>query len=245
MVDPPTVEPVVKIPLSAAELAALRYVLRHHRLAVLYELGWALGLRLGGLLGLALSGLDLKAGTITIAQQVLDVAGGPSIEPYTKNNRIRTLPLTPRLSTLIRVRLAQLLKERGRDDWSEHGLLFPSERGTPMSERNFERQFDGRCVQARVRLRDTGKRTKKGAPIYASDMHPHLLRHTALSWLGDTGASDMVIKAIAGHADRNVTDRYVHVSLDAMREALVRMECAKLLTPDDQSNVTSDQAEVG
>jgi hypothetical protein len=36
---------------------------------------------------------------------------------------------------LVRIRREQLLAERG-DGWQEHGLLFPSERGTPMSERN-------------------------------------------------------------------------------------------------------------
>jgi integrase len=57
------------------------------------------------LLGLTLAGLDLQAGTITISQQVLDLDNGLSIEPYTKNDRVRTLPLTPRLVGLLRIRL--------------------------------------------------------------------------------------------------------------------------------------------
>jgi hypothetical protein len=37
---------------------------------------------------------------------VLDLDDGRSIEPYTKNDEARTLPLTPRLIALLKVRLA-------------------------------------------------------------------------------------------------------------------------------------------
>jgi integrase len=242
MVDPPEVKDVESVPLNSDELRALRYVLEGHRLYALYELSWTLGCRKGELLGLTTKGLDLQAATITISQQVLDIDGPPSIEPYTKNDLVRTLPLTPRLVRLLKIRVEQLLAEGG-DDWQEHSLLFPSERGTPMSERNLDRQFKAACVKAQIRLRDTGKKTKKGKPIYTSNLHFHLFRHTCLSWLGDTGASDMVIKAIAGHADKDVTDRYVHVSLEAMREAVLRMEQQKLLDEGKQPLVRA--AEVG
>lgn len=248
-VDPPDVKTVEPTPLSVAEVQALRYVLEPHRLYALYELSWTLGLRKGELLGLTIDGLDLKAATITINQQVLDLDDGPSIERYTKNDLVRTLPLTPRLIKLLRIRLEQLVAERG-EGWQEHGLLFPSEKGTPMSERNLDRQFKVACVKAQVRLRDTGTtklkgRRKQEVPIYKSDLKFHHLRHTCLSWLGDTGASDALIKAIAGHADKNVTDRYVHVSIDAMREAIGRLERAKLTQENDRQTAAQRSAEAG
>lgn len=243
MVDPPTVKIVEPTPLSAAEIATLRYVVEAHRLYTLYELSWTLGIRKAELLGLTIAGVDLKAATITVSQQVLDLPGGPSIEPYTKNDKERTLPLTPRLVVLVKIRLEQLLAERG-EGWEEHGLLFPSERGTPMSERNLDRHFKAACVAAQIRLRDTGKRTKKDKPIFTSTLKFHHLRHTCLSWLGDTGANDMVIKAIAGHADEDVTDRYVHVGIDAMRVAVLQLEQAQLLK-DDPETAADSSAEVG
>ena len=246
LVDAPATTPqTAKVPLALRELHALRTAVAGHRLAVLYELGWALGLRLGELLGISIASIDLNAGTITISQQVLDLDGKPQIEPYTKNNRVRVLPLTSRLVTLVRGRMAQLLHERTRDDWDEHGLLFPSERGTPMSESNFNRHLDGRCVAAQLRLRATDKQTKRGKPILKSAFHPHLFRHTALTWLGESGASDTVIKAIAGHANKNVTDRYLHVSLPAMRDALERMEQAYLLPDEPPSELARGHAKVG
>ena len=244
MVDPPKVKTVEPIPLNHNEIAALRFVVEDHRLHALYELAWTLGIRKGELLGLALADLDLKAATITVSQQVLDLDNGPSIEPYTKNDKTRTLPLTPRLVTLLRFRIEQLLAERG-EDWEEHGLLFPSERGTPMSERNLDRHFKNACVKAKVRLRDTGKRTKKDKPIYAADLKFHHLRHTCLSWLGDVGASDMVIKAVAGHADKDVTDRYVHVALTAMREMVERVEAAQWSQAKDTKTAADISAEAG
>ena len=226
-VDPPSVKTVDPTPLSEAEARALRWAVASHRLRALYELALALGLRKGELLGLIIEGLDRMAATITISQQVLDLDGGPSIEPYTKNDEARTLPLTPRLLALLEVRLTQLMAEH-TDDWQEHGLLFPSERGTPMSERNLDRHFKASCVKAQIRLRDTNQKHANGTPIMTSDLKFHHLRHTCLSWLGDTGASDKILKAIAGHADSDVTDRYVHVSLAAMREVIERMEAARL-----------------
>jgi|SRR4051812_19530362 integrase len=188
------------------------------------------------LLGLTIDGLNLGAATITISQQVLDLDEGPSIEPYTKNDEPRTLPLTARVVTLLEVRLTQLLAEHAVD-WADHGLIFPSERGTPMSERNLDRHFKAACVKAKIRLRDTGQKRADGTPIFTSDLKFHHLRHTCLSWLGDAGASDKILKAIAGHADSDVTDRYVHLSLEAMREVIERMEAAKL--SDDTGDGTA------
>jgi hypothetical protein len=85
-VDPPSVRTVDPTPLAADETAALRYAVREHRLRALYELALTLGLRKGELLGLTVAGIDFKAATITISQQVLDLDDGPSIEPYTKND---------------------------------------------------------------------------------------------------------------------------------------------------------------
>jgi integrase len=230
-VNKPKVRSEAPVPLQADEFAALQHAVMRHRLHALYELSWTLGLRKGELLGIPINALDLQAGTITVRQQVLDLDHGPTIQLSTKNNLVRVLPLTPRLVEVLRVRLQLLLAERG-EGWQEHGLLFPTRNGTPLSEQNLDRHFKRACVAAGVRVRDTGKKNKKGQPILTSDLHFHLLRHTCLSWLGDTGASGHIIKAIAGHANSDVTDRYVHVSVEAMRAAVLAMERAKIARHD-------------
>ena len=97
-----------------------------------------------------------------------------------------------------------------------------------MSERNLDRHFKASCVKAQIRLRDIGQKHANGTPIFTSDLKFQHLRYTCLSRLGDARASDKILKAIAGHSDSDVTDRYVHVSLAAMREVIERMESAKL-----------------
>ncbi|HEX5735718.1 MAG TPA: tyrosine-type recombinase/integrase [Blastocatellia bacterium] len=48
----------------------------------------------------------------------------------------------------------------------------------------------------------------------------HDLRHTAITELAESGASEQIIMAIAGHVSRSMLERYSHVRLEAKREAL-------------------------
>jgi integrase len=224
-VDPPPVVVEKPQPLTEQEAAALLSACFSHRLYFLYVLAIELGIRKGELLGLEISGLDLDKRTITVRQQVQSIDAAPAVYEFTKNNRTRVLPLTDRQCAIARARLEQIVAEGTQAG----GLLFASENGTPMSERNLDRQFKGACVRAGIQLRKTGKKTKRGKPIYTSDLKFHHMRHTCLSWLGDTGANKSVIQAVAGHADADVTDLYVKVQAAAMRAALERLEQEKVI----------------
>jgi len=202
--------PVVDIkpePLSEREAAALYAAVFNHRLYFLYVLAIELGIRKGELLGLEIDGIDLDARIIRMRQQVQSIDGPPEIAQFTKNNRTRTLPLTPRQCAIARDRLEQILAEGTQ----ARGLLFASEAGTPMSERNLDRHFKSALKRAGLR-----------------DFNFHLMRHTCLSWLGDTGASHDIIQAIAGHADADVTSSYVRIQESSMRAALSRLEAEKV-----------------
>ena len=206
-VERPKVPRTTVTPLTVSEAAALRWAVTGHRLRLLYDLCLSLGLRKGEALGIALNGIDLAAGTLTISQQVLDLAGKPSIERYTKNDTARTLPLSPRLIARVRERLEQLLIERGADGWQEHGLLFPSERGTPMSERNLDRHFKAAIARAQLR-----------------PLRFHWMRHSVASWLDECRITIETKAAILGHGSQGITGHYVHVPLSSMRAALDALE---------------------
>lgn len=207
-VEAPEVPKAKPTPLTEQQAAALLVAVEDHRLYALYVLAIELGIRKGELLGLEIGQLDLEARTIVVTQQVLDIEGKPSLERYTKNDRVRTLPLTVRQCGILCFRLEQLIAE----GLQASGLLFPSERGTPMSERNLDRHFKAAIKRARLH-----------------NFNFHNMRHTCLSWLGDTGAGHDIIQAIAGHADADVTASYVKIQLSAMREALARLEAEKVI----------------
>ena len=48
----------------------------------------------------------------------------------------------------------------------------------------------------------------------------HDLRHTVITKLAESGASDETIMAIAGHVSRRMLSRYAHIRTEAKRRAL-------------------------
>lgn len=48
----------------------------------------------------------------------------------------------------------------------------------------------------------------------------HDLRHTAITKLAESQASDSTIMAIAGHLSRAMLERYSHIRMEAKREAM-------------------------
>ena len=94
------------------------------------------------------------------------------------------------------------------DVWTDHGLVFPAEGGTPMEPRNLNRNF-------------ALMRERAGLP----DIRLHDLRHTVVSLLMELGTPPHVVQAIARHADVNITLKiYAHSNLEAMRDALAKLD---------------------
>ena len=51
----------------------------------------------------------------------------------------------------------------------------------------------------------------------------HDLRHTAITKLAESGASDSTIMALAGHLSRAMLERYSHIRMNAKRQAVESM----------------------
>ncbi|MBB5115510.1 site-specific integrase [Micromonospora echinospora] len=97
-------------------------------------------------------------------------------------------------------------------DWTWLALLDHQERQrevrTPMEPRNLNRHF-------------AGLREKAGCP----DIRLHDLRHTVVSLLMELGVPPHIVQAIARHADVKITLKvYSHANLDAMRQALGKLD---------------------
>jgi integrase len=196
--------------LRLEQIKALLRSARDHRLYALYVVAATIGLRRGELLGLRWIDVDLDKGTLRIEKTVQRAAGELHIQDAKTESSESVLPL-PEITrrTLVEHRDRQA-KERvaHAEVWREHGLIFPSEIGTPMEPRNLSRHF-------------AGLREKSGLP----DVRLHDLRHTVVSVLMDLGAQPHVVQAIARHSDVKITLQiYAHTNLTAMREALDKLD---------------------
>ena len=54
-------------------------------------------------------------------------------------------------------------------------------------------------------------------------VHWHDLRHSCASWLIQSGASLYVVKEILGHQSTRMTERYAHLSIDNLQEAIDKL----------------------
>lgn len=196
LVDAPRVEKYQATALTEQQIISLFESVRGHRLEALYWLA-LLGMRKGELLALEWRSVDLASGTLKIT------------EGKTANSR-RTLPLSPSLVAVLQKHWEQQQGERKQKgvDWKEHGLVFPSAVGTPLSPRN---------------LTTTYKRALKRAGIPQS-VRFHDLRHTAATLLLKQNAPK-VVQMLLGHAQSSTTmEVYAHVALEQKEEAVRSLE---------------------
>ena len=110
----------------------------------------------------------------------------------TKGNRVRFVPLTPRL-------VAALKKYRHMR--SPRVLCRPD--GKPFREHHL-----------------TDLLAKVGRRAHVRSNGPHILRHTFCSRLAMKGATPKSIQELAGHRDLATTQRYMHLSPSALDAAI-------------------------
>lgn len=159
------------------------------------------GLRWGELAGLKVGKVDTLRRTITVDEQLIEVAGKPLAfgPPKTKAGvRSVAIPAT----------IADMLGEHmSRPAVRDSGLVFPTKNGKPMRRSNFRRRWTLRV-----------DRLFGGTDLEGIVFHE--LRHTAAALAIAHGAHPLTIKERLGHSSITVTmDRYGHL-FPAQDEAL-------------------------
>jgi integrase len=196
--------------LEVAEVKRLLHEAKRTRLYALYVVAATLGLRRGELLGLRWSDLDLRRGSLAVVQTVQRVGGALVVDETKSEASDAVIPL-PKITqrVLARHRKRQASERRAAAElWVDHDLVFPTSVGTPIEPRSLNRHFNG-------------VRTRAGLPT----VRLHDLRHTVVSLLLELGTPPHTVQAIARHADLDVTMTiYAHTNLDAMREALDKID---------------------
>jgi integrase len=195
--------------LTTTQARTVLRVASGHRLHALYVLALSLGLRRGELLGLRWADVDLDGEKLEIVQALQRVAGRLQfVQPKTQDSE-RTVPLPPFCVEALREHRKRQFAERADawPDWDDHGLVFPSRRGTPMEPDNLRRSWSTIRAQAGI-----------------GDVRLHDLRHTCVTLLLDLGVPPHVVRDIVGHSDIEVTMTiYAHVSIDEKRKALKKL----------------------
>jgi integrase len=206
-VDPPRPDKKERPTLTLEETRLFLKTAKRDRFYALYVLAIHTGMRRGELLGLKWGDVDLDRGVLQI-KRALTPRGKSFNQPKSAKGR-RRIGLTPEsVEALKRHRVAQNEERlrRGRL-WQDHGLVFPSQVGTPMHPDNFvKRSFKPLLERA-------------GLPRLAF----HDLRHTFASLMLLNREHPKVVQEMIGHSQISTTlDTYSHVLPDMQEEAVKR-----------------------
>ncbi len=204
---PPRVRRPEIHPITAEQARAFLAAVADDRLATLYTLALATGLRQGELLGLRWADADMDAATLTVQRTLQRYGGAFHLdEPKTERSR-RTVPLPPLCVEALRRHRAMQAEERLRVGaaWQgQWGLVFCTALGEPLSGFAVTRHFQAALARAglpRQRFHDT--------------------RHDAASFMLALGVPLRVVMEVLGHSQIHVTaNTYAHIALDIQRDAL-------------------------
>jgi integrase len=184
------------------------------RLEALVVIGLTCGFRPGELTGLSWQDLDVAASPPTLAvsgSMKYDEHGRPIGRGPVKRSRsgLRTVALAPVAVQALHSHRKRQLEERlaAGPLWSDHGLIFCSEIGTPVHLAALRRVF---------------ARIGRAAGVEGADF-PYLLRHTAVSLLLDRGATIEEVADLLGDDPRTLYRHYRH-KVRAVADAGLRMQ---------------------
>ena len=195
-VDPPHLRREEMRPLDRAQARRLLKAAERDRFEALYVLAVHTGMRPGELLGLKWEDVDLdaSAGSLRVNRALSD---GKLTATKTKRSR-RRIDLSAGSVAALKAHRKRQLEERMQKAglWRDHGLVFPSPVGTPLSHRNVVRSFKALLKRA-------------GLPIHT---RLYDLRPTCATLLLSANVHPKYVQELLGHASIAQTlDTYSHV----------------------------------
>ena len=208
--DGPRVARSEVVPISAGQASQFLDSVGDDRLAALYTTALGTGMRLGELLGLRWSDVDLHAGQLHVEHALQRINGELRLtEPKSSRSR-RTLSLPAVCQrALARHRVAQLEERLAAGDaWQQTDYVFASNTGGPLDASTVNHQFHRHLERL-------------GMP----SMRFHDLRHTCASLLVSQGVDLRVVMQTLGHSQISLTaNTYTHLRQAIQQEAAERLD---------------------
>lgn len=166
----------------------------------------ATGLRRGEALALRWEHVNFADGSLRVTS-TLSRTGGQLVvtEPKTARSR-RVVPLSPGTVTMLRSVKAAQASDRlhAGEQWTDSGLVFTTEFGTPVEPRNILRTIETAAAKAGI-----------------EDVGVHTLRHSAAVALLEAGVHIKAVADLLGHSSIAITgDIYGHTSDQTTRAAI-------------------------
>lgn len=120
-----------------------------------------------------------------------------------KESKERLVPFYPRCGKLIDLYLKEARPVFMKDK-EEHGILFVSQKGTPITSRSIQMICEKAAVNAGL----------------ARHVHPHMIRHSFATHLLDNGADLRIVQELLGHENLSTTQIYTHVTQDRLQKVV-------------------------
>jgi len=211
LVDAPRVRTPERQPLDPEQSKALLAAAVGERHEALFALLLFGGFREGEALGLEWKNIDFARRTIAVEQSLARIGRGSDEgsklvpqEPKTPQSR-RVVQMPDVVFKYLREQRRRQAEQRLAmgPEWREQGLVFTTQKGTPLEASNVYRAFKSLLLRA-------------GLP----NVRVHDLRHSTASLLLNLGVELKTIQTILGHSSIRITsDLYAHLAPKMKRDA--------------------------
>lgn len=162
------------------------------------------GMRLGESLALTWDDIDLEKRTILV-NKAYDQRGRLTTPKTTTSKRLFAFP--DHMISDLKVKELQNKAEKVKRGFELSNLVFPSETGTPLNQRNFRRAYEKILVEAGVEYRP-----------------PHTLRHTFTTSAQKLGIAIEDVAKMLGHSSINTTrEIYTHYDSEDLRKLVNKL----------------------
>ena len=210
LVSPPRVPKPEVHPFTPVEVKRLLAAVQEDRLAALYTVAPAVGVRQGEALGLRWQDVNLEAGTLSIKTSLQRIDGEFVLAELKTDSSRRTIKLPNICIAALQDHLERQGQERSfiGEAWEDWGLVFSEEDGNPLSRYAVTKRFQRILTEAGIPKRRF-----------------HDLRHTCATLLLTQGVPLKVVQETLGHSLFSTTaDIYAHVLPVLMADAAAKMD---------------------